>query len=381
MKRALITCCFLVLSGCSWFSGSDATLKPMPLPAIEAPLNITKIWSYDLGSKEKTPYLRLVPSVATGQIFVANTRGMIAAFAAEDGKLLWQNKTKYRFIAGPGAGNGLILLGTLDGELIAFDSISGKRRWRVQLTGEITSVPQVEHDIAVARTLDGRVYGLEVATGKRLWSYSSSVPALTLAGTGSPVITGNTVLVGLDSGRLVALDIKNGQPLWEQMVAAPLGRTEVERLIDIDGDPKVVVDDVYVVAYQGKLAHISLRTGQIVWSKPLSSYAGLTVAGNGLYVVDDQSRLVALDRFSGASLWTSDKLARRGLTAPEIQADHIVVGDAAGYLHWLTRDKGQVTGRYYVDRAGMAVPPVTVGNRLYALGRSGELVALKVTSP
>lgn len=377
-RRLLMTALVVFLSGCSLWGGGKKVSPPAPLPELERPIAVDEIWRLDLGAGAKAPYYRLVPGVAGTRLYGATPDGGLLALNAQTGEVAWRIKTHYRFQAGPGFNEQALFLGTRDGQVVAFDAQTGARRWRTQVTSEVTGVPRAQGDLVIVRTLDGRVAALDASTGTRRWLYEGTVPALTLTGTGSPVVAGDVVLVGLDNGKLVALRLQDGTVAWEQAVAVPGGRSEVERMVDVDADPDVAGDDVFAVAYQGRVVDLSAQTGDILWSRTLSSYEGLAASGSQLFVVDDYSHLSALDTRTGTSLWSLDKLYRRGLTGPAVQQAYVAVGDSEGYVHWIARDSGQVAGRYRVDSAGIASSPVVVGDTLYVLGRGGKVAALRL---
>ncbi len=377
-RRMLMTVLALGLSGCSLWGGGKKVSPPAPLPELDKPIGVEQVWRRDIGKGASAPYFRLVPGVAGARLYGATPDGELIALNAQTGDVIWRRKTHYHFQAGPGVGEQRLFLGTHDGQVVAFDVGTGARRWRTQVTSEVTGVPHAQGNLVVVRTLDGRVAALDANTGARQWLYEGAVPALTLTGTSSPVLTGELAIVGLDNGKLVALRLQDGTPAWEQAVAIPSGRSEVERMVDVDADPDVTADDVFAVAYQGRVVDLSVQTGEIIWNRDLSSYEGLASKDNQLFVVDDYSRLSALDTRTGTSLWSQDKLYKRGLTAPAIQQSYVAVGDNAGYVHWIARDSGQVVGRYKVDSAGILAPPVVVGNMLYVLGQGGKVAALRL---
>jgi outer membrane protein assembly factor BamB len=165
--------------------------------------------------------------------------------------------------------------------------------------------------------------------------------------------------------------------VWDVLVVPPAGRTEVERLSDLNATVKVLGDDVYAVGYQGRLSALARESGQSIWSIEFSSYAGLTADLNNLYVSGDQGELIAVERASGRELWRNSDLALRDLTAPTAYGSSVVVGDFGGFLHFFEAATGRLQARVRADSARITSAPVVVNDMLYVLTDGGELVAFR----
>jgi outer membrane protein assembly factor BamB len=215
----------------------------------------------------------------------------------------------------------------------------------VKASSEVLALPTGANGVAVIRTVDGRVYGLDADSGKRIWIHDRTVPLLTLRGNSAPLIHNGIVITGSDSGKLAALTLKTGTVLWETQIADPKGRTELERMVDIDAQPVVVEDVVYVITYQGRLATVQLQSGRMMWARDISSYSGIALDPYRIYVSDTESQVWALNRFTGATLWRQDKLLRRSITGPVLQGPYLAVADYDGYVHWLKREDGRIVAR------------------------------------
>ncbi len=358
---------------------TDTAEPPAPLVEFTPQVEVDVIWSRDVGAGSKDDQLELVPALDTGRVFAADAKGRVKAFDAASGVPLWQIELKKtRISGGTGAGDGLVLLGTTEGEVIALAQDSGEQRWRVHVSSEILSPPAASSGVVVVRTVDGNLFGLDSSTGQRMWSYDRTVPVLTLRGTAAPVIQGDIVLSGFDNGRLAAISLNNGRPLWESRITLPRGRTEIERMVDIDAEPVVVGDAVYAVTYQGRVAALDLQTGRTIWRRDMSSYAGIGADAGRLYITDDMSHVWALDRYSSASLWRQTKLQARMVTAPVRHQEYVVVGDGLGYLHLMHHEDGQFVGRTRIDSEGIAAPPIIGEDTIYVLGKGGDLAALQL---
>jgi outer membrane protein assembly factor BamB len=273
----------------------------------------------------------------------------------------------------------MVLVGTQKGELIALNETDGKERWRSRLTSEVLARPIAGENIVVARTADGRVTGLSADEGKVLWSYQRSVPLLSLRGAGAPVIADGRVIAGYDNGKLVALSINDGKVIWEKSVAVPRGRTELDRLVDIDADPVVINDTVYAVTYQGNVAGVDLTSGQTLWSREMSSQIGLAaVYGEAVYVTDDEGNVWSVQDGSGDALWRQTRLVRRQVTGPAVAGDYVVVADLEGYVHWIARNDGRFVARQQITDVAIRSQPFVVDGVLYITAVDGTIAAVRV---
>lgn len=367
----------LVVAGCSSFGGGAPRedLPPPPDPdRYEADVGARQLWSQSLDDLPVRPGFALRPAVADGRVFVADAAGGVYAYEAESGKPLWQRDLGRPLAGGPGASRDLVVVGTRDGEAVGLRANDGEVLWRSGVTSEVLAQPAVGADLVVVRVADGRVFGLESETGRRRWLYEQSVPVLTLRGTSSPILVpGQVVLVGLDTGKLVAIAPENGRALWETAVASPSGRSDLERMVDIDADPVVFRAEAYAATYNGRVAAIDGSSGRVRWDRELSVHAGLAVDSARLYTTDAERRVWALDRFSGASVWRNDELRGLTLTGPAKYGEYLLVGDSDGYLNWLAERDGTLQRRQRIGGAFVAAP-VVEGGAIYLLTETGLTV-------
>lgn len=368
----------LLISGCSFFGTADEGEPPAPLVEINPEFAPTVLWTADVGEAINSDQLKLTLALKNDTIFTTTSTGNTQALNLETGQLVWQKELETPISAGVGLSEEFILLGSRQGEVIALTQNAGAEQWRVQVSSEILAVPQSSQGIVVARTVDGKLVALDAQSGGRLWEYSWTLPVLTLRGTSSPVLIGDKVLAGSDNGKLALLDLRSGKLLWEVPVAVPHGRSELERMVDVDTDPKIMEDTVYAASFQGRIAALSLYNGDVLWGRDASSYTGVDVDAKAVYVSDTDSHLWALDRFSGASLWKQTKLHARQITAPLVLGEYLIVGDGQGYLHWLKRSDGQFVARHKVSAGRIFVPPLLKGQTLLVYDSEGKIEALRV---
>lgn len=371
-----------LLTGCStlsgWMGDDDNAEPPAELEAITASVTLKELWSTRIGSGTDGQFVNLVPTIAGAYLLLADRNGRVVALSAETGKELWETKTDKSISAGPGAGEDLVLLGTSDAEVLALNILDGTVVWEAPVSSEVLSVPQIDRGIVVAQTADGHVAGLSAVDGHQLWTYDRTVPVLTLRGTSTPAVGGGVVIAGFASGKVAAISVEKGFVAWETSVAVPQGRSELERMVDVDDDPIVVGTAVYVGSYQGRVAVIDIQNGNLGWTRDLSSYAGLGVDFAQVYVSGADSYIWALTRSDGNSVWKQDKLHNRSVTAPEPFSNYVAVGDFEGYLHLLSRYDGHFAARVKVDSKGISARPLAVEDVLYVYGNSGTIAAYKL---
>jgi outer membrane protein assembly factor BamB len=349
-----------------------------PLAELEPSIAIEELWSHDVGGGTDALFLKLAPAADEGTVYVADREGTVSAIGLESGDTLWEEDTDEPISGGPGVGEGLVLVGTSDGEVLALSQTDGSPVWTATVSSEVLAPPRVEDGVAVVRTGDGKVFGIDAAAGTRLWVYDKQVPVLTLRGTSAPVLSRGLALIGFDSGALVALEIKTGKPAWEVGVAQPRGRSDLDRMVDIDAEPVLYDDKLYVATFQGRVAALDLEGGAGLWDKTLSSYAGLGVDEDNLYVSDERSHVWSLDRRSGSTNWEQEGLSGRTLSAPTSAGDYVVVGDVEGYLHWLKREDGELAARVRLDDERIIAAPLAVGDVVIAYGSGGTLGAYRI---
>ena len=379
MKNCTLLALLLCLSACSWFGGDDEVdlNTPAELVDFNQTLSVKKAWQVNIGSGNSSQGINLVPAVDGDVIYAADYKGNVLAVNAQNGRTLWRIDTELNVSSGPAVKENILLIGTLDGSVHAYRAADGSELWQSTVSSEVLAVPVLEDSVVIVRCLDGRVFGLDANDGSRKWVYDRSVPLLSLRGNGTPLGRAGVIYVGYDGGHVVALRAEDGRVVWEQPVVAAEGRTELERLVDIDGRMAVVATDLYVSSYKGRVASLAVESGRLLWFKDIGSATGVVVNRTRLAVSDRDGSLWLLDRRNGSTLWRQDMLVRRGLTTPAIYDRYAVVGDFEGYLHWFDAEDGTLVARTKVNKKGFASAPFSVGTTLYVLTNNGDLTAYR----
>jgi outer membrane protein assembly factor BamB len=397
MRQITLLCSCLILAGCStfdtindsvsgisnYFLGGEDNSDPPAVLVEDAPeIKIEEVWSESIGVGSEEQSLKLIPAIGFGKILAADRDGLIQARDLNTGRLIWEAETDIHFSAGPGLGVGTVILGSSDAEVAAFNSENGALLWKSSVSSEVLSVPVVANGIVVVRTTDGEIIALNEKNGGKLWNYEHNAPALSVRGIGAPLVVGENVIEGYDNGKLMALRLTDGKYAWETSVAIPKGRSEVERLVDLDVDPIEVTGVIYIASYNGGAAAVSELDGDVLWrNEAISSYTGLSHDFRYLYLSDSTDDVWQLEQRTGSSLWKQKDLHQRKLTAPAVYENYVVVGDFEGYVHWLSTSDGRQLGRIKVADSAIEAKPVIVDNTVYIYAKDGTLAALKTRAP
>jgi outer membrane protein assembly factor BamB len=350
---------------------------PAELVKFQPKLDIDQVWKTGLGGGTKALRLGLRPVVDGDRLFVADHEGEVLAVQIKDGRIQWRTRTKLPLSGGPGVGAGLVVVGSVDGDVVALNAADGAELWRVQVRGEVLSAPAVAEQAVVVRSVDGRLRGLDTKDGKELWMIEQAVPRLSLRGTAAPVIVGDIVICGFDNGKVLAVGLTAGEIVWETAVAPARGRTELDRLVDIDSRTHVIDKDVFVVGFQGKAAMLALESGQIWWARDASSDRGLAVGDESVYISAANGDVIALRRRDGTPEWEQAALHRRSLSGPALDGGTIVVADFQGYVHWLDAASGELLARRGTDGDRVTNAPVVANGLIVVLTDSGTLTAFR----
>lgn len=368
----------LALAGCQtiggWFS-RDESLPPAELIDIQQTLAVNSIWSSKVVGSTTRSRPGIVPTFSGDLVWVADESGLVVGADAQTGRVNSRFATGFRISAGPVVAGDQILLGTYEGEVVVLDRVSGQVVWKQQVSSEVLAAPIVADDKVVARVLDGRVYGFDRASGERAWVYDRSVPLLTLRGNSAPIARAGRIYIGFDDGVVAAIRATDGSIVWEQRVSEPEGRTELERMTDIDGPMVIVGTELYVVTYKGRMASLAIESGRLLWIKDVSAEQGLSLRRTELSVADKDDAIWLIDRRNSTTLWREDRLERRDITRPVFYNNYLVTTDFEGYMHWLDISSGEFVARVRFGSNPAVTAPLVVGSTLYVLDTEGRLSA------
>ncbi len=375
-----------LLSGCSLFSGEEDVVKMAPLPKVENQFTPEKAWNTSVGDGVGDFYSNLHPAWQDSTVFAADRFGIVKALDAADGKEKWKanlsEKTGFfsknlpaLLSGGVTAAGEHIYIGSERAQVYALNSSDGTIAWQTKVAGEALSRPVVSDNLVLIHTSNGMLQGLDQSNGAVKWTVNLDMPALSLRGESAPATAFGGAVVGGDNGRVSAVILNQGQLIWQQRISQPSGATEIDRLSDIDTTPVVVNGVVYALAYNGNLAALDLRSGQILWKREIGSIKDFIVDGGHIYLVDQDDRVIAANSDGGVVIWRQSDLLHRNLTSPVLYNGYIVVGDSEGYLHWMNTDDGRFVAQQKVDSAGFQTEPVVASDKLLIQSKDGEVYA------
>ena len=358
----------------------DNTEPPAELTPIEYDVPLQLNWSLDTRASRNSASYRLRPLVIGDRVYSIDTNGRVICVDLVKGRKLWKFDTDLTPIAGL-SGNEQVLIATSeDGDIVAYRESDEElvKLWGTRIQSEIRSPPVVDGDQIFVRSVDGKLRSLAIADGAEQWVVSRRVPALSLTGNSQPLVAGPLVFAGFDDGKLIAYERDSGQTRWESTIATPSGRTEIERLVDVDG--RFVLGDgvIYVASFQGRLAALQAVNGELLWSREFSSYQPIAIDDDALYLSAADSHLWAIDRRTGSAFWKQEVLHARRITAPAVIGDNLVVADLDGYLHWFSKGEGTLLSRIRTSYTRNYVQPITWKDTVLTLDRLGLLASVSV---
>ena len=385
VTRWLITLLLLTsVAGCStvkgWFSDDDDdATKPVELPDIEETVRIKKLWSVGVGDGQGDGLYKIQPVIGGDLIYAASSDGELRAVNRESGKVVMDEELDAALSGGVGLYGDALLLGSSDGAVLKVDRSSGEVLWSTRVSGEVLAAPQGNGEIVVAQTYDGKLIGMDFQTGEKRWTYDSNVPVLTIRGTSTPILRDDVVFAGFANGRVLALDAETGAVGWEVRVAISQGRSEIERIVDVDGSMELSGGELYAASYQGRIVGVDASSGRGLWQQDVSSVSGVSQGFGNVYVADEDGTLYAFLRNGQGLRWQQGALGYRKLSRPVPVSSYVAVADFEGIVHLVSQVDGEFAGRVKVDGDGVRADMLSDGNVLYVYGNSGKLIAYEIT--
>ena len=391
-RLSLIVFSAIAISGCNteketeWgIYNEPVEAVPLPTPAGVNELGIN--WERDIGDTGENGYAILRPAVGQGGVYVANRDGGVRKLDLADGKVLWRTRLKKPVLTGVGHGQGMALVALDNGNVVALDQDSGEELWRAEVNRQISAIPVAGSGRVVVRTADGLLQGLETSSGNTVWSVQRTAPGLSVHGDSSPLITGDVVITGMSSGKLLANSVINGREFWETDLSFVRGSNELERLSDIDTPPLVVNNVLYSATYQGDVVSVDLQSSSVSWRSDISTRLPLAVEGNQLYVIDELGGVHAVDTATGEEVWQQPDFRGRGISNPVVFSEdlingreaRLVIGDANGNIHLLDTEDGSLLETRRISR-GAVTSLVPAGEGFVAFTSRGGVVAMDLNA-
>lgn len=363
-----------LLAGCSamprlpklpFFGGAEKP-KPAELQPNPALIGVRQAWTTRVG-KVGFP---LHVAVNGSQVTVGGSDGTVVAVDAATGRELWRASAGDGLAAGIGSDGTTAAVVTRGNEVVAFTG--GRAAWRQKLPALSFTPPLVAGARVFVLAADRSVTAFDGATGQRLWSQSRAGDPLVLRQAGVLLAVGDTLVVG-QGGRVAALNPANGQVRWEAPIATPRGINDIERLVELVGAPSRVGNSVCVRAFQAAVGCVDAGRGAVTWAQRANGSDGLAGDAERVYGTENDGRVVAWRRDNGQRAWQMERLLHRDLTGPLALGRSVVVGDAQGNVHMLSREDGSLLNRLATDGSGIAAQPVVAGDTLVVVTRNGAV--------
>ena len=358
-----------LLLGCS--SNKVKEAKPNPLPKIQQQQGLNLVFSQSVSSTSAAEASRLQLDTDNGVIFAIDPDGQVSAYKGKE--QLWKSKiTKQELTAGVEAAEGIVVVGNRKGQLFALDQVTGEQKWTTQLSGAILSPSLIQSGRVITIANDGTVFAHDAVSGQQVWAYKLPNVQFSLRGQPAPVrLDDRTILVASANAYVYGLDVISGVPRFQRRVAISEGRSDIQRLIDIVGDPVVAGQYLVTTSFQGQVTVTDLATQRVVWSEDASSTNRPEVSGDKVFVSTVDGKLNAYSLSTGQLAWQNEELLNRQLSNPVMLGQSLVVGDMDGVIHLLDPASGKLVGR--AKTSGEVQSLRVIDNQLYVATRKGAL--------
>ena len=359
----------LALVGCSNKAIKVAEQKPSPLPKISASSSLVAVANYSVAATNAVDPLRLQLGLAQGQVFAADPKGEVTAYQGK--QRIWQNKiSKAGISAGAVAGEGIVVVANKKGQLFALDQATGQTKWQSQLSSAVLAPSLIQAGRVITLANDGTVFAHDISTGQQIWTYNLPKVDFSMRGTAAPVaVDPRTVLVAWANSYVYVIDTVTGIPQLQRRVSINDGRSDIQRLNDIDGEPVVAGRYLISTSYQGQLTAMDLASQQVIWSEDASSLRSPVIFDNKVFVAQSGGQLTAYDITTGQQLWQNEQLLNRRLSNPAVLGNQLVVGDLDGVLHLVDPNSGNLIGR--AKTSGEVRSLRSVDQQLYVSSQKG----------
>ena len=377
----LVIQAMFILSSCSsldglrfWKTDDVDPDEPKELFSIENQKDISVTWDVSFSGENEIGNFE--PGFSSQSIFFSDSQGTVSSIDINSGSNNWS--TELNFLAsGTAAGFGIVVVADIDGNVLALDQKDGSNLWSTNVKGEVLSKSAIDTKIVAVKTGSGELIGLNKQTGEIEWSYRSKLPALTVRGSSSPIISENKLYTSFDNGRLGVFEIDSGFPLWDGAISYVSGSSELENLIDADSSPVVEGGLVYTTNYQGNLNIFDIAQRRSVWSYETSSFYSPVVMRGMLIVVEADSKIKSFSLKSLQESWINEDYVNRGLSNAVSFKGSLITGDFEGYIHINDPLNGKTIGRKKLSRRPIK-SIFSRSNSLYVIDDAFNLFSINI---
>ena len=354
--------------------------------------NLGEAWSVKIAGSSQRRRLAASPVIGNGMLFVEDTDGVVNAFDAATGARAWTqtaevdgNLRAANFGGGVSYDSGRVYVTNGVGEVLALDASNGSQIWKVKPAGPLRGSPTVAFGAVYVMTQDNQILALNAADGKLQWNESGSNQQTGVFGVAAPAAGAGTVIAGYSSGELIAYRYENGRSLWADALARTSISTEVGALTDIDADPIIDQGRVYALGQGGRMAAYELVTGQRIWELNLAGISTPAVAGEWIFTLTDDARLLAIARGNGKVRWITDLGRWRNAekkkdpifwTGPVLAGSNLWVANTQGQIYRVSPGEGSAS-LFQTVKSPISLAPVVANSTLYVLDDDGTIHAYR----
>ena len=384
MQNKLILFLFIgILPSCSslsslnfWSDDSDEDIsKPAELVSFQEEASVNIVWKKSFKSSNELGSFK--PAFYAGQMLVADSDGEITSLNPKTGKVNWTKTLERELAAGIVSGFGKFVVSDTEGNVLGFDLESQESLWETNIGGEVLANAVIDASLVVVKNSVGELVALDSSSGEQKWTFRSQLPALTVRGTGEPIIKDGIVFSTFDNGRLGAFQLNTGFFLWDGPISFVEGSSELENLLDADSSPVFANQLIFATNYQGNLTAFDLAQKRPVWNSKASSFHSPVIGQGMIMVIQDDGSIISFSSSNLAPSWVSEEYKIRDLSNGEIFENYMLVGDLEGYLHLINPMTGKTVGRKKVS--GNPIKSlVTYGGLAYTIDQDSNLVAISL---
>jgi outer membrane protein assembly factor BamB len=349
-------------------------------------------WTASIAGTTKKERLAAAPVVGNGTLFAVDTNGAVNAFDAATGAKRWEyqldvNKDLRNSAFGGGATflDGKVYATSGSGDVVALDAATGAQVWRVRPAGPLRGSPTVAFNAVYVMTQDNQILALDIADGHQLWADAAASGEQGVFGVAAPAAGQGTVIAGYSTGELVAYRYENGRVLWSDALARTSISTSVSTLTDVDADPIIDNGRVYALGQGGRMAAYELVTGQRIWELSLAGISTPVVAGDWIFTLTDDARLLAIARSTGRVKWVTQLAHYKNekkrsnpifWTGPVLANNKLWIANTQGQVYDVDLTNGSPT-LFTTLKSAITLPPIVANQTLYILASDGKISAYR----
>jgi outer membrane protein assembly factor BamB len=352
----------------------------------------TRAWTAQINGGSNRARLAAAPVVANGRLYVVDVTGTVHAFAADTGARAWSVATTTdsanaasRFGGGVSVEGERLYATNGLGDVVAMNIADGSQVWKVKPGGPLRGAPTIFAGQVYVMSQDNQLIALNEADGATVWTASGALEASGVFGVAAPAGAQGTIVAGFSSGELSAYRYENGRVVWQDALSRTSISTSVSSLADIDADAVIDQGRVYAIGQGGRMVSVELNTGQRIWEQSIAGISTPWVAGEWLFVVTDEGKLMCLARSNGKVRWMTqlaryrdeeDKKDPISWLGPVLAGGRLVLVNSRGAITYVAPETGQVQATVPTEDS-YSLPPLVANSTLYLLGDSGRISAYR----